>query len=110
MSQVSQDYADLLARSVAQGHLLIIVQLALPTGPYIPEGKLSEAELQEQRAAIAATREALVESLAGLNADVYAAWDSTAGVGIKVDEAALRHLIASPYVLSMQEDSLGSPQ
>lgn len=86
------------------------MQLALPTGPYVPEGELSETKLREQRVAITTTREALLESLEGLSATVYAEWESVPEVGLKVDEAALRRLIDSPYVLSIQEDLLESSQ
>jgi hypothetical protein len=106
----SQAYADLLATAASQGHVLVIVQLRLPTGPFVPEGELSAAKLLEQRVAIAATRKALVESLAGSDAVVYAAWDSVPSAGIKVDETALRRIIASPFVLSIQKDSLSSTQ
>jgi hypothetical protein len=44
-----------LARTVRKTVPLVIVQRALPTGLHVSEGNLSETELLEQRAAIAAT-------------------------------------------------------
>jgi len=102
------EYNRLLEKAASQETILVVVQLALPTGPFVPEGELTEAKLQEQRAALSATREALIESLAGMNVMVYSEWDSVPAVGLKVDAEALRRLIASPLVLSIQEDSLSS--
>jgi uncharacterized repeat protein (TIGR01451 family) len=94
----------------AEEYMMKIVGLDLPTGEFRPEGSFrSAAEAAMQRQAIASTREALLGSLAGYNAEVYAAWDSIPYVAMKVDTEALEQLVISPYVTSVREDRLREP-
>jgi hypothetical protein len=103
-------YSELVAKAAEEGHILVIVELNLPTGPFKPEGTLTPEDVEKQREAIVATREALLASLDGYNAVAYAAWESVPHVGLRVDLEALQQLIISPYVTMIQEDSLNEPQ
>jgi len=64
------DVAALAAKAKEEGHALVIVGLNLPRAKYKPESLLSLAEADAQRAAIAASRGALIASLKGYNAKV----------------------------------------
>lgn len=109
-SPTRHEYTELLDKVAAEGHIHVIVTLSLPTGPFQPEGYLSQEEIQQQRQAIVATTEALLSSLEGHDAVIYATWEGVPSVGLIVDEAALMQLIASPHAMSIQEDSPDLPQ
>ena len=104
-----QDYSELLGKAATEGHVLVITGLDLSTGPFKPEGTLDPIGVQRQRQAIAKTRQALLDSLAGYDVVVYASWDSVPYVGLKLGLEALQHLIDSPHVTTIQEDSLDEP-
>jgi uncharacterized repeat protein (TIGR01451 family) len=98
------DMSDLAARAAEEGQIPVIVGLQPPAG-FTPEGALgSPAAVDEQRDDIASARQALLDSLAGYNAEAYASWDSLPLVALKVDAEALQQLAASPYVTTIQED------
>jgi hypothetical protein len=102
-------YADLLAKAEEEGYVNVIVGLDLPTGPFKPEGTLTASEIEAQRQAIAATRQALLGSLEGYDVEAYAWWDSVPHVALRVDREALEQLIESPYVTALQEDTPDEP-
>jgi hypothetical protein len=104
-SALPEYYSELLSRAVAEGHVSVIAGLDLPTGPFRPEGALTDSEVQRQRQAIAARREALIGSLEGCDVEAYAWWASLPYVAIRVDRVALEQLIDSPYVTTIQEDT-----
>ena len=51
-------------------------------------------------------RAALLDSLSGHKVLAYSSWRSLPYVGLQIDAAALRQIIDSPYVTTIQEDSL----
>jgi subtilisin family serine protease len=100
----TSDTSELIAKAAEEGHVLVIVGLR-PATDFIPEGTLARpSAIDQQRSEIATTRQALLGSLAGYNAQAYASWDSVPYVALKVDAEALRQLVASPYVTTIQED------
>ena len=103
------DGAALMAKADAEGQVLVIVGLDLTRGQYVPEGMLSLDETNAQRSAIEASSAALIASLEGYSAEVYAAWESVPYVAMKVDAAALAQLAANPNVTSIQEDKPSPP-
>lgn len=106
----AQDYAELLAKAAAEGQVNIIATLVLETGPFKPEGSFTDqVDVQKQRDAIVAAREALLASLEGYEVEVYGAWESLPSVALRVDLDALLQLVASPYVVVIQEDAADLP-
>lgn len=105
-----KEISELFTKTAKDGQVPVIVGLKLPAPGFKPEGTLASlTEVKEQRDAIAATREALLNSLAGYKVVVYAVYDSVPYVAMKVDSEALRQLAKSPYVTSIQEDSPEKP-
>lgn len=88
----------------------VIVGLKLPAPGFKPEGTLGDPEaVRRQRESIAATREMLIKSLAGLGVEIYNAWVSMPSVALKVGPSALKCLANSPYVATIQEDFADKP-
>jgi hypothetical protein len=106
----AQATEDQLRRKAAEkGEVNVIVSLKLPR-PFTAEGKLpGPAAVAQQRADIAARRDELLADLAGQKAHAYAKWASVPSVALKVNAAALEHLLKSPRVSGIQEDSLSPP-
>ena len=101
--------ARLFDTAAAEGQVRVIVGLRLPNG-FTVEGHLPNARaVANQRNAIARKREDVLFGLFGLGAEVYASWDQVPYVAMKVAEPALEHLINSPLVTSIEEDSLSFP-
>jgi len=100
----ASDPATLSAKAMKNGHVRIIVGLKLPPPGFRPEGVLSESEIEAQRDAIAAVREALLDSMSGFDIEVYRHFTSLPSVAMRVDDLALEKLITSPYVKSIEED------
>lgn len=104
------DISKLRKKAAEEGQVRVIVGLKLPAPGFKPEGTLASSEaVKQQREAIAATREALLNSLAGYEVLVYAVYDSVPYVAMKVDSEALEHLANSPYMTTIQEDSEREP-
>lgn len=105
VAQQQGGIAPLIEKARQQGRVRVIVGLKLPDG-FTPEGDLPSPDaVQRQRGAIAAARQALLASLQGLDATVYARWRSLPQVAIQASGAALSHLADSPYVTTIQEDT-----
>ena len=104
------DISKLREKVAEKGQLPVIVGLKLPAPGFKPEGTLSPRDAKRQREAIAATREALLNSLAGYEVRVYAVYESLPYVAMKVDAVALEQLAKSPLVTTIQEDSPEKPQ
>jgi hypothetical protein len=100
-----QDMAKLSAAVKKMGHIRIIVGLKLPPPGFRPEGTLNPAELEQQRKAITAAREALLGSLSCYDFKVYRTYTSIPYVAMKVNADALNELVSSPYALSIEKDS-----
>ncbi len=110
VSPQTQDISELFEKAAEEGQVRVIAGLKLPAPGFKPEGTLASPEaVKQQREAIAATREALLNSLAGYEVLVYAVYDSVPYVAMKVDTAALKELANSPYVTTIQEDSEREP-
>jgi hypothetical protein len=73
----------------------------------VPEAALSHAEIASH---IANARATLLADLQGWGATEYGSWPTLPFVALKVDLLALQRLASSPLVVSLQEDSLSSPQ
>ena len=104
------DISKLREKVAEEGQVRVIVGLKLPAPGFKPEGNLPSPEaVKRQREAIAATREALLNSLTGYDVQVYAVYNSVPYVAMKVDSEALEQLAKSPYVTTIQEDSESEP-
>lgn len=99
---------DLFAIAQAQGHVRVIVGLALPQ-QFQAEGELAAADAVSQRQAIADAAAALTASLDSASAHVYATYQSLPYVAVKADVAGLQQLVDSPLVTSLTEDTADPP-
>ncbi len=87
----------------AQETVRVIVGLALPT--FQPEGNQPNRQaVAQQRAAIAAAQEALVDSLASYQAEVYATYRTIPYLAVEVDRAGLEALANDGRVTYISED------
>jgi hypothetical protein len=100
------ELAKLSAKAAREGIVPIIIGLKLPPPGFRPEGYLSPGEVKQQRDAITTAREGLLSSLSGYEIEVYRVYASIPYVAMKVDADALKELVRSPYVQSIEEDSL----
>ncbi|HFD39136.1 MAG TPA: VWA domain-containing protein [Anaerolineae bacterium] len=103
---VEQDggsYEQLVDKATVEGSVSVIVGLNLPLA-YEAEGNLSTREIQDQRYAIDTVQQALVESLAVYDANVYKTYTTLPYIAVTVDATALQVLIESPFVTTLQED------
>lgn len=91
----------LLEKVERRGSLAVIVRLAVP---FRPEGTLGEAEARRQRAAIRDAQHELVTALDRFDARVATRFATVPLLALVVDEAALRFLLRSPLVRSVQEN------
>jgi len=58
---------EVRARMLSEGRARVIVQLRLPGGPHVPEGRLSSASLSVQRSDVAGIRAQILARLAKRN-------------------------------------------
>lgn len=100
------ELAKLSAKAAQEGKIPIIIGLKLPPPGFRPEGYLSPEEVEQQRDAIIATRDRLLNSLSGYEIEVYTVYASIPYTAMKVDAHALEELTHSPYVKSIEKDSL----
>ena len=76
------------------------------TVPYTPEADLPDADaVRRQRSAIADAQRRVLDELARYRVDVNARYERYPRLAVSVDEAALRHLLASPLVTAVQQDT-----
>lgn len=99
---------SLLAKARAAGSLLVLAELALPA-PFVPEAQADAQAALEQRAAIAATSDAVLAALKGTGAQVAATFSSVPYLAVRVDANALATLANLPQVASIQEDVPAAP-
>jgi hypothetical protein len=92
-------YARLLKAARTEGSVLVIVDLAIP---FTPEANLSPAAVGRQRQAIAQAQDGLLQALSGHRVMTSARYDRLPQIALRVDEPALRILIASPLVRRIQ--------
>ncbi|MCB0033831.1 MAG: hypothetical protein KDE51_07425, partial [Anaerolineales bacterium] len=87
----------------AQETVRVIVGLALPT--FQPEGNQPNRQaVAQQRAAIAAAQEALVDSLASYQAEVYATYRTIPYLALEIDRAGLEALANDGRVTYISDD------
>lgn len=99
---VPEGYRLLLSEVQKRGNLLVIVTLNIT---WQPERELpNEEAIKKQRDAITQAQNDLLNELAPFEVREYARWESVPSMGLVVDEGALKHLISSPKVKSIQED------
>jgi hypothetical protein len=89
-----------------RGSLGVVVTLAVP---FTPEGRLSREQIERQRRAIAEAQTRLLDELGRFQTRLTTRFDSTPQLVLVVDEAALRHLLASPRVRHIQENAPQPP-
>ena len=100
-----EELARLSAKAAREGIVRIIIGLKLPPPGFSPEGFLSPGEVKQQREAITATREALLNSLSEYEIEVYAIYESIPYAAMKVGTDALKGLARSRYVKTIEKDS-----
>ncbi len=99
---IDPQFADLLEQAQQNGHVRLIVGV---NSGYQPEGELSgEQQVEAQRAAIAQAQNDLISALSAYDVSITAQYEVIPYVALQADEAALRYLINSPDVTSLQED------
>lgn len=97
------DIDALLAKARAQGRVPIIVGLRIPGQP--PNVDMSNPRaVADQRAAIAQTQDALLNSLAAHNVTEVKKFAYVSFMAMTVDATALQALQADPQVTSIEED------
>jgi hypothetical protein len=97
----------LIERVREEGTVSVIVTLDIP---YEPEALLkTQAEIDEQRAAIASAQDELVASLADFNAVENTRYTIFPQIALTVDEKALQELARSPLVADVQENRAHPP-
>lgn len=90
----------------ADGELRVIVTLAVDTAP---EAELAEEEIREQRAAINAAQEQLIDQLADTEAEVVRRFERYPQLVVRVDEQALCHLLRADLVDDVTVDEPEPP-
>lgn len=100
--------ARLLTSVQANGSARVIVGMRMP---FQPESELDDLqEMQQQRAAIAQTRAALLKRLAAYNIQNITPFTYIPYIAMVVDETALVALRADPAISSISEDSAATLQ
>jgi hypothetical protein len=90
-----------------EGQVQVIVDLAVD---WRPEAELgSDEEVAEQRAAIRATQDAVVEMLTDTQFEIVALYEATPQMALRVDTPALELLRASDLVSQVTEDVPAAP-
>jgi len=97
----AERYADLIARAGQIGSVRLLVTL---NTPFSPEGGMSGAQKQSQRAAIKQSENAFLAKLQGFKHDVIATYDLFPIIAMNADQTALIFLANAPEVKYIQED------
>lgn len=96
----------LLQRVEQDAVLAVIVRLAIP---FAPEGTLDAKDVRRQRAAIRRAQATLLASLEPFAVRVTARYTSSPLIALVVDRKALRYLLRSPLVRTVQENRPDPP-
>ena len=94
-------YDGLLATAQGSGTVRLIVGV---NQPFIPLGGLSSTQASEQQASISAAQESLLSDLNAYKLSNVSKFSYIPYVSLSVDPAALKVLLASPQVTSVEED------
>lgn len=98
--------AELLQRAQDEGQVRVIVGLR---ASFQPEGLLTRAAAQTQRAAIARAQTSLLSRLAGVRFGNVKRFALMPYLALEIDAAGLARLAELPDVVSLQEDQLRRP-
>jgi subtilisin family serine protease len=95
---------------LSEGRARVIVQLRLPGGPHVPEGRLSSAALSVQRSDVAGVRAQILARLAKRNYRLLHQYSSVPFVTLEIGPDALAELEASSlWVTRVVEDTVNAP-
>lgn len=101
---IDEEPLDALAEKVlAEGELRIIVNLDMPS-PFVSDGELTSAQLDDQRNNIRYVQNALLAQLAEYNAKAYYEYDAIPMMALRVDAEAFEVVRNSELVSHIQED------
>ena len=101
---------ELRERVLREGRARIIVEMRLPGGTHIPEGRLTGGALTVQRGDMAAARAQILSRLAGRRHRMLQQYSSVPLVALEVGPDALAELEASSlWVKRVLEDTLHAP-
>ena len=101
---------EVRARMLSEGRARVIVQLRLPGGPHVPEGRLSSAALSVQRSDVAGVRAQILARLAKRNYRLLHQYSSVPFVTLEIGPDALAELEASSlWVTRVVEDTVNAP-
>jgi subtilisin len=104
---VSAVVRDAIAR---EGWARVIVQLRLPGGGHVPEGRLSSASAAIQRSDIAAAQARVLARLSSTNHRLLHRYASVPLMALQIDGRGLTELEAAPmYVHRVVEDRVNRP-
>ncbi len=103
---VPTPYQSLVDTARQRGTVGVIVTLAIT---YRPEGELPDQDaVQRQHAEIEAAQRRLLDELKPFKTELVTQYRRLPQLALKVDEAGMRHLSASPLVKSVHENGLNS--
>jgi subtilisin len=109
-SQRAQSITALGERADRQGSVRVLVELRLPTGPHVPEGRAGNAAaVLAQRQAIATTQGRVLGQLRGAAHRVVHQYVTVPYVALEVDADGLTILAAESDVLRVVEDTMVRP-
>jgi subtilisin family serine protease len=101
---------EVRARMLSEGRVRVIVQLRLPGGSHVPEGRLSSAALSVQRSDVAGVRAQILARLAKRNYRLLHQYSSVPFVALEIGPDALAELEASSlWVARVIEDTINAP-
>ena len=98
--------APLIDKARTEGTVRVVVGL---NQAYRPDGELGDAEAVEQRENIQRSQEALMDELQGYDVTPLQSYDYIPYMAIEVGEDALRALVDSGAVATIEEDVLSEP-
>ena len=95
------DPSRLLGKAQKEGSVEVIVGLRTD---FTPEGRLSQAQAEDQRAAIESAGEGLRADLAGTGYETLREYETVPYIAMKLTPEALRAVQDSPQATTLQED------
>ncbi len=102
----SASLQDLLSRAEGGEPLRLLVELDVP---FMAEGYLRSGEVTAQRAEIEAAQEAVLNDLAGSQAEAVRRFKYVPYLALRADAEGLRRLAAHPSVVRILEDEMEAP-
>lgn len=99
-------FQTLINRAAASNSIRVIVGIRTS---FIPEGQLTPAQRQAQRAAIRQTQDNLLAQLATFQVTLITKFEIVPYIALVVDAAVLEYMKNSPLVANIQQDRLVKP-